>query len=131
MADKNEFLFEMVEVTKEFPGVKALDQVTLQVKKGSVHALCGENGAGKSTLMKVLAGIYKQDAGKIYIEGKEVEILNPKDAMEKGISMIHQELNLFPQMTVEANLYIGRENSGKIGVVDKEKNLKEFNSILK
>ena len=131
MADKNEFLFEMVEVTKEFPGVKALDQVTLQVKKGSVHALCGENGAGKSTLMKVLAGIYKQDAGKIYIEGKEVEILNPKDAMEKGISMIHQELNLFPQMTVEANLYIGRENSGKIGVVDKEKNLKEVNSILK
>lgn len=131
MTENNGYLFEMLGVTKEFPGVKALDDVTLQVKKGTVHALCGENGAGKSTLMKVLAGIYRQDTGKILIEGQEVEIANPKDAMDKGISMIHQELNLFPQMTVEANLYIGRENSYSCGVVNKQQNFKEVNAILK
>ncbi len=131
MAENSGYLFEMLGVTKQFPGVKALDNVTLQVKKGSVHALCGENGAGKSTLMKVLAGIYKQNSGKILIEGKEVEILNPKDAMDKGISMIHQELNLFPQMTVEANLYIGRENSYSGGIINKQQNFKEVNAILK
>lgn len=130
MAENSGYLFEMLGVTKQFPGVKALDNVTLQVKKGSVHALCGENGAGKSTLMKVLAGIYKQNSGKILIEGKEVEILNPKDAMDKGISMIHQELNLFPQMTVEANLYIGRENSYSGGIINKQQNFKEVNAIL-
>lgn len=131
MSENSSYLFEMLGVTKEFPGVKALDNVTLQVKKGTVHALCGENGAGKSTLMKVLAGIYRQDSGKILIEGREVEIANPRDAMDKGISMIHQELNLFPQMTVEANLYIGRENLYPGGVINKQQNLKEVNAILK
>lgn len=131
MEEKGKYLFEMVGVTKQFPGVKALDNVTLQVTPGSVHALCGENGAGKSTLMKVLAGIHKQDAGKIYIDGHEVEILNPKDAMEKGIAMIHQELNFFPQMTVEANLYIGRENSYTGGIVNQKANMESVNEILK
>lgn len=125
------FLFEMRQVTKEFPGVKALDNVTFQVKPGTVHALCGENGAGKSTLMKVLAGIYQPDGGEVVIQGRTVHIQDAKDAMNKGISMIHQELNLFPQMTVEANLYIGRENSRFGGVVNRRQNLAEVNLILK
>ena len=129
MAEK-EFLFEMHEVTKAFPGVLALDRVTLRVKPGSVHALCGENGAGKSTLMKVLAGIYKQDSGEVIINGNPVVITNTRDAMDKGISMIHQELNLFPQMTVEANLFIGRETVIGPGVVDKKKNLRRVREIL-
>ena len=130
MASSNEYLFEMCGVTKSFPGVLALDNVTFQVKAGTIHALCGENGAGKSTLMKVLAGIYKQDEGHIIINGEPVNIVNAKDAMDKGISMIHQELNLFSQMTVEANLFIGRESSIGLGIVDKKKNLREVRKIL-
>lgn len=130
MEAKNEYLFEMRKVTKAFPGVLALDHVTLRVKPGSVHALCGENGAGKSTLMKVLAGIYKQDSGEVVISGEKVDIVNTRDAMDKGISMIHQELNLFPQMTVEANLFIGRESTVGPGVVNRKKNLQEVRKIL-
>ena len=117
-------------VTKVFPGVKALDDVTFCVKPGSVHALCGENGAGKSTLMKVLAGIYKQEAGDILIEGKKVQITDAHDAMEKGIAMIHQELNYYPDMTVEANLYIARENTYFAGIVNRKENLRQVHSIL-
>ncbi len=130
MTQNSDYLFEMRNVTKEFPGVLALDDVSLKVRAGTVHALCGENGAGKSTLMKVLAGIYKQDKGDILIDGQEVEISNPKDAMDKGISMIHQELNLFSKMTVEKNLFIGRENSFGFGIVDKGKNLKAVRKII-
>ena len=125
-----EYLFEMRGVTKVFPGVKALDDVTFCVKPGSVHALCGENGAGKSTLMKVLAGIYKQEAGDILIEGKKVQITDAHDAMEKGIAMIHQELNYYPDMTVEANLYIARENTYFAGIVNRKENLRQVHSIL-
>ena len=125
-----EYLFEMRGVTKVFPGVKALDDVTFCVKPGSVHALCGENGAGKSTLMKVLAGIYKQEAGDILIEGKKVQITDALDAMEKGIAMIHQELNYYPDMTVEANLYIARENTYFAGIVNRKENLRQVHSIL-
>lgn len=117
-------------VTKVFPGVKALDDVTFCVKPGSVHALCGENGAGKSTLMKVLAGIYKQEAGDILLEGKKVQITDALDAMEKGIAMIHQELNYYPDMTVEANLYIARENTYFAGIVNRKENLRQVHSIL-
>jgi inositol transport system ATP-binding protein len=125
-----EYLFEMRGVTKVFPGVKALDDVTFCVKPGSVHALCGENGAGKSTLMKVLAGIYKQEAGDILLEGKKVQITDALDAMEKGIAMIHQELNYYPDMTVEANLYIARENTYFAGIVNRKENLRQVHSIL-
>lgn len=130
MEEKMEYMFEMRGVTKAFPGVLALDNVTFQVKAGSVHALCGENGAGKSTLMKVLAGIYKPDAGEIIIKNESVQIANSRDAIDKGISMIHQELNLFPQMTVEANLFIAREASRALGVVDKKANLQRVREIF-
>ena len=83
-------LLRMEGITKEFPGVKALDGVNLTVRAGTVHALMGENGAGKSTLMKCLFGVYKKDGGKIYLEGQEVEFKNSKEALENGVAMVHQ-----------------------------------------
>ncbi len=126
----SEYAFEMRNVTKIFPGVKALDDVSFRVKPGEVHALVGENGAGKSTLMKVLCGLYRPETGKIIINGVEVEIKNARDAMDKAISMIHQELDYFPDMTVEANLFIRRENVRFGGVVNKAENMKRVRSIL-
>ena len=87
-----EFKLEMKNISKSFPGVKALDNVQLSVRPGTVHALMGENGAGKSTLMKCLFGIYKMDQGEIFLDGKKVEINNPDEAMEHGVAMVHQEL---------------------------------------
>lgn len=103
------YALEMRNIYKTFPGVKVLDDVTLNVKAGEVHALMGENGAGKSTLMKILMGIYKADQGEIYLSGNKMEVHNPKDAMGKGISMIHQELNTVLDMEVAENIFIGRE----------------------
>ena len=96
-------------IEKSFPGVHALSNCKLELKKGEVHALIGENGAGKSTLMKILTGVYKKDDGKIIYKGKEVEINNPKAAQNLGISIVHQELNLMPDLTIAENMYIGRE----------------------
>ncbi len=102
---------EMKNITKEFPGVKALDQVNFQVKQGEIHALCGENGAGKSTLMKVLSGLYPSDSfeGDIYIDGKQKEFQHIKDAERAGIAIIYQELALVRQMQVSENLFLGNE----------------------
>ncbi len=107
MSEK-EFLLEMNNISKEFPGVKALDDVTLKVRPGTVHALMGENGAGKSTLMKCLFGIYKPDAGEIILDGRSEVINAPQDALEKGISMIHQELHPVPFRNVMENIWLGR-----------------------
>src|SRR3972149_8188486 len=96
-------------IEKTFPGVHALSQCQFELRTGEIHALVGENGAGKSTLMKVLAGVYHKDAGRIVYKGKEVEIHNPRAAQHLGISMIHQELNLMPHLTVAQNIFIGRE----------------------
>lgn len=105
----DEYVLEMCEVSKGFPGVQALDKVSLRVKKGEVHALMGENGAGKSTLMKILDGIYQPDSGVIRLHGQEVQIAGPHDAICKGIAMIHQELNPVPDMTLAENIFLGRE----------------------
>ena len=104
-----EYVLELKNIYKSFPGVKVLEDVTLQVRPGEVHALMGENGAGKSTLMKILMGIYKADQGSIFLEGKETAMHGPKDAMNKGISMIHQELNTVLDMEVAENVFVGRE----------------------
>ena len=105
---ENEYIIEMLNITKEFPGIKANDNITLQLKKGEIHALLGENGAGKSTLMKCLFGIYKMDAGEIILDGEKVEINNPDEAMKKGIAMVHQELQPVPARSVAENMYLGR-----------------------
>lgn len=108
-----EYILEMTGITKRFPGVLALNQAWLRLKKGEVHGLIGENGAGKSTLMKILCGIYPKDEGKILFEGKEVAFANTRESLSKGICMIHQELNLMPHLTVAQNIYITRENEGR------------------
>ena len=102
-------LLLMEGIDKTFPGVRALDQAQFELRAGEVHALVGENGAGKSTLMKVIAGVYTKDAGRILYQGKEVEIPNPRAAQTLGISMIHQELNLMPHLTLAQNVFVGRE----------------------
>jgi len=96
-------------ISKNFPGVKALQNVSLSVHKGEVHALMGENGAGKSTLMKIIAGLYRPDAGEIFIGNEKVHIHNAREAIKLGISMIHQELMIIPNMTVAENIFLGRE----------------------
>ena len=101
-------LLRMEGITKEFPGVKALDGVNLTVKAGTVHALMGENGAGKSTLMKCLFGVYQKNAGKIFLEGKEVNFKNSKEALENGVAMVHQELNQALARNVMDNMWLGR-----------------------
>lgn len=99
----------MSHITKRFPGVLALSNVDFALRKGEVHALLGENGAGKSTLMKILSGVYQPDEGDIIFEGQPVTFANPLSAQSAGITIIHQEFNLFPELTVEENIFIGRE----------------------
>ena len=101
-------LLRMEGITKEFPGVKALDGVNLTVRAGTVHALMGENGAGKSTLMKCLFGVYNRDGGKIFLDGKEVNFKNSKEALENGVAMVHQELNQALKRNVMDNMWLGR-----------------------
>ncbi|WP_127753336.1 sugar ABC transporter ATP-binding protein [Devosia sp. 1566] len=112
------FLLEIAHARKEFPGVVALDDVSLHLRRGTVHALMGENGAGKSTLMKIIAGIYTPDSGSVRLRGQEIRLKSPLDALENGIAMIHQELNLMPYMTVAENIWIRREPLNRFGLVD-------------
>ena len=105
---RSDALLQMKNISKEFPGVKALDGVSLTVRRGSVHSLMGENGAGKSTLMKCLFGIYNRDGGDIFLEGKPVSFRNPKEALEHGVAMVHQELNQALKRSVMDNLWLGR-----------------------
>jgi ribose transport system ATP-binding protein len=116
-------------IDKSFPGVKALQGVSLQLKAGEVHALLGENGAGKSTLIKVLGGIYHAEAGEIYIDGKKVEIDGVVAARNAGISIVHQELVLVPYMTVAENIFLGREPGTALNV-DRRKMLEEAQKLL-
>src|SRR5438270_375167 len=114
-------LLEMRGICKRFPGVVALDGVTLEIAPGEVLALVGENGAGKSTLMKILGGVYQPDGGEIRIDGKPVSIHNVTDAMRLGIAFIHQELNVLTNLDVAANVFLGREPRGALGLIDRKK----------
>lgn len=106
--EKKPILLKMVNISKSFPGVKALDDVSLNVRAGTVHALMGENGAGKSTLMKCLFGVYNKDEGHIYLDGTEVNFANSKEALEHGVAMVHQELNQALKRNVMDNIWLGR-----------------------
>ena len=119
----DQVLIKMDGIDKSFPGVRALDNAQFELRAGEVHALVGENGAGKSTLMKVLAGIYQRDDGRIVYSGREVEIPNPRAAQELGISMIHQELNLMNHLTLAQNVYIGREPRGALRFILDERRI--------
>lgn len=122
MEKQKQVLLEMKNISKEFPGVRALDGVSLSVKAGSVHALMGENGAGKSTLMKCLFGIYSADSGEIFLEGNRVSFKNPKDALENGVAMVHQELNQATKRNVMDNIWLGRYPK-KLGFITSEKKM--------
>ena len=129
-----EYKLELKGVCKSFPGVKALDGVNLSVRPGSVHALMGENGAGKSTLMKCLFGIYHMDAGQIFLDGQEVTIKDPDDAMAKGVAMVHQELQPVLARSVAENMYLGRfpvHKYGPLQIIDHKKMNEESERWLK
>ena len=123
-------ILRMENISKSFPGVKALDDVRFNAYEGEVMALLGENGAGKSTLMKILSGVYTKDTGKILLNGKELEVLNPKDAFDKGIAIIHQELNLVPNLTVYENIFLGREETTTYKTLKKDYMIKEAKKLL-
>ena len=114
----NEFCLEISSANKSFPGVKALDQATFQLRKASIHALLGENGAGKSTLIKIITGVHKQDSGKLIINGKEETLNNPNDATKFGISVVHQERNLIRRFSVGENLMLNNMPKTALGLID-------------
>jgi ABC-type sugar transport system ATPase subunit len=124
-------LLSLQNITKTFPGVRALNDVSIEVKAGEIHGLLGENGAGKSTLMKVLNGVYQADSGEILWQGKPVKITSPHDAQNVGISMIHQELALVPYLDVGKNIYLGREPKGLLpGMVNWGKMYRDANALV-
>lgn len=126
----SEYILEMRNITKEFPGVKALDNVVLKVKPGTVHSLMGENGAGKSTLMKCLFGIYQKDSGAILLDGQEVAFKSPRQALDSGVAMVHQELNQVHTRPVMENIWLGRFPKTKAGSVNHRKMFDDTKAIF-
>jgi general nucleoside transport system ATP-binding protein len=124
-----EYVIEMLNIRKEFPGVVANDNITVQLKKGEIHALLGENGAGKSTLMNVLFGLYQPEEGKIRVKGEEVKITNPNIANDLGIGMVHQHFMLVEPFTVTQNIILGSEPKGRFGSINIKKAEKEIREI--
>ncbi|WP_394927150.1 galactose/methyl galactoside ABC transporter ATP-binding protein MglA [uncultured Robinsoniella sp.] len=127
MAEK--YVLEMIDIEKQFPGVKALDHAQLKLRPGTVHALMGENGAGKSTLMKCLFGVYDEDGGEIIVDGKKTKFSNPKQAMENGVAMVHQELNQVLQRDVMDNIWLGRYPS-KGGIISQRSMYEETKKVF-
>lgn len=126
---ENEVILSLEHISKEFPGVKALDDVKLKLRKGEVHALMGENGAGKSTMIKVMTGVYPKTSGTIVLNNQEIEPQTPQEAQENGISTVYQEINLCPNLTVAENIYIGRQPK-KLGKIDWKKMNEDAKKLL-
>ena len=126
----HEILIKAENITKLFPGTIALSNVAIEVKKGSVHAICGENGAGKSTLMNIIGGVIQPSSGTILFEGRQIKLRTPKDAQDFGISFVHQELNLCEDLTVAENIFIGRL-PGKCTLIDQNRLFASADQILK
>ncbi len=127
----NDVILETKHIRKVFPGVVALDDVHFALRRGEVHILLGENGAGKSTLMKILSGAYQKTAGQIVLDGKEIEIKNPRHAQELGISTIYQEFNLVPHLSAGENIFLGREPMRLPGIIDRRKLFEAAQKILR
>lgn len=127
----NQIVLKMENISKEFPGVKALDGVNFELRKGEVHAICGENGAGKSTLLKILNGIYKRDGGKVFIHGREVNFRNIQDARNHGVSVIPQEVQVAPELSVAENIFMGKLPKKLLGFVDWKQVQENTESIQK
>ncbi|PMP07100.1 ribose ABC transporter ATP-binding protein RbsA [Vibrio breoganii] len=126
----NQAILQLADIEKAFPGVKALDKASLNVYPGRVMALMGENGAGKSTLMKVLTGIYSKDSGSIAYQGSTASFKGPRDSQGAGISIIHQELNLIPELTIAENIFLGREFTSKFGRIQWDQMYQEADQLL-
>ena len=131
MNTNGDIILEAKGISKEFPGVKALDDVSLSLRAGRLTALLGENGAGKSTLMNIVAGVFPPDAGEVNLLGKRVNFANPREAHEAGISMIFQELNLIPNLTVAENIFLGREPLNRLGLIDDAEMNLQAEALLK
>jgi len=125
-----EKILEAKNISKQYPGVVALDDVSFNVYKGKVNVLVGENGAGKSTLMKILSGVERQTSGEIYLNGEKLEIFSTNDAENNSIGIIHQELNLFPNLTVHENIFMGHEILDSYKIIDTSKQIKITNELL-
>lgn len=125
-----DFVLQLKDITKEFPGVRALNKMKFDLRRGSIHALIGENGAGKSTLMKVLSGIYTPESGTIILDGQEVKMHSPQDAESKGVSIVHQELAVFGTTTVSENVFTTNPPKNKLGFIDYKKMHKEVRELL-
>ena len=131
MNTNGDIILEAKGISKEFPGVKALDDVSLSLRAGRLTALLGENGAGKSTLMNIVAGVFPPDAGEVNLLGRRVNFANPREAHEAGISMIFQELNLIPNLTVAENIFLGREPLNRLGLIDNAEMNLQAEALLK
>ena len=129
--EPGKYLLKLENVSKAFPGVQALNKVNFNLKKGEIHSLVGENGAGKSTLLKILAGAYTKDEGTITMEGKKAKISNPKHALDLGISVIYQEFNLIPNLSIAENIFMGRAPRKNSGFIDFSKLYEESEFYLK
>ncbi|HUX52493.1 MAG TPA: ATP-binding cassette domain-containing protein, partial [Spirochaetia bacterium] len=123
-------VLRMTGISKNFPGVRALDRVDFDLNESEVHALVGENGAGKSTLMKILSGVYRADEGEIWLKGKKVTSTGPRPMLEAGVSVIYQELNLVPYMSVAENIFLGREPRRAGGLIDWKTMRSEVRKLL-
>ncbi|MZR14725.1 ATP-binding cassette domain-containing protein [Maritimibacter sp. DP07] len=126
----SDVVLKVKDITKTFPGVKALDRVSFDIRPGEVHALVGENGAGKSTLMKALAGLHRPDEGQIFYQGEAIEVAGPLDARRKGILLIHQELSLSPELSVAENIYLGAWPTNRFGVLKKRELRRDATAAL-
>lgn len=130
MSDSPTIVLEATGITKSFPGVKALDEVSLTLRQGRLTALLGENGAGKSTLMNIIAGVFPADAGEVKLDGTPVNFANPREARDAGIAMIYQELNLVPHLSVAENIFLGREPANRLGLIDRTRMNQEAAKLL-
>ena len=128
---KNDAILSIRGMSKSFGRNRVLDHINLDIKPGTVMGLMGENGAGKSTMMKCLFGTYQKDEGHIYLEGKEINFAGPKDALENGIAMVHQELNQCLERNVVDNLFLGRYPTNSMGIVDEERMKKKASEMFR
>jgi len=126
----NKIILQAMDISKAFGGIKALDNVSLEIYAGKVNAIVGENGAGKSTLMKILSGVYQEYKGQIFLDGLQVTFANPKEAQNNGIAIIHQELNLIPYLSVAENVFLGREFINRSGLIDYKRMHSETRKLL-